>query len=164
MLKIDSKNILRIILIGLGILLVIIALVMAGSKVASQDKSTGNTPVPGIIADQALEENFKIVYILNKGEGQETLKFDYILHKGEKQTVFDILKDLSKTKNFKLEYNYNFPKLGVLIDSIDGVKSGTGGKWWQYWVNDKLGEVAADKKEINAGDKVEWRFEKIPEF
>jgi len=53
--------------------------------------------------------------------------------------------------------------MGVFIESINGVKNGTDGRYWQYWVNDKLGEVAADKKEIKGGDKIEWRFE-VPAF
>ncbi len=50
------------------------------------------------------------------------------------------------------------------MESIAGVPNGKDGKYWQYYVNDKLGEVAADKKEVKAGDRVEWRFEKVPEI
>lgn len=83
---------------------------------------------------------------------------------GEKssQTVFDALKELSNGgKAFELKYNNNY-SFGVFIESIGGVKNGDDGKYWQYYVNDKLGEVAADKQELKAGDKVEWRFEKVP--
>lgn len=81
---------------------------------------------------------------------------------GEKssQTVFDALKELSNGgKAFELKYNNNY-SFGVFIESIGGVKNGDDGKYWQYYVNGKLGEVAADKQEVKAGDKVEWRFEK----
>ncbi|MFH1048897.1 MAG: DUF4430 domain-containing protein [Patescibacteria group bacterium] len=163
MLKIDSKNALRILIIGLGVLLVIIAIGIVSSRVASQNKLAENTPSSNIVTDQALEENFKIVYILDKGDGQEILTFDYILREGVKQTVFDALKDISVTKSFDLKYNNNY-SYGVFVESIAGVKNGDEGKYWQYYVNDKLGEVAADKKEVKAGDKVEWRFEKVPEI
>lgn len=160
MFKIDSKNILRGIIIGLGIILVILALGIAGIRVAGQNKLPVNSP----IADQAPEENFKIVYILNKGEEQEILKFDYVLRKGEKQTVFDILKDLSVEKKFELKSSVD-PRYGAFIESIAGVaNSKESNKYWQYWINDQLGDLGADKKEVKEGDKVEWRFEKVPEF
>ena len=49
--------------------------------------------------------------------------------------------------------------MGVFVETIDLVKNGTEGKYWQYFINDKLGEVAADKKTIKEDDKIEWRFE-----
>jgi len=88
------------------------------------------------------------------------MKMDYILHKGEKQTVFDILKDLSAGKNFELKYSNN-SKYGIFVESIVRIKNGDSNKYWQYYINDKLGDVGADKKEVKAGDKVEWRFEKV---
>ena len=54
--------------------------------------------------------------------------------------------------------------MGVFVKSIDGLEGGTDDKWWQYWVNDKLGEVAADKKMVEPGDKIEWKFEIPPQF
>lgn len=130
MLKIDSKNILRSLIIGLGILLSIIALGIVSSKVASQDRNT---------------------------------KIDYIINNTNGTTVFDALKSYSENKKIELKYNNNY-SFGVFVESIAGIKNGDSGKYWQYYVNDKLGEVAADKKEVKAGDKVEWRFEKAPEM
>lgn len=131
MFKINLKNVLRIILIGLGILLMIIAFGVISSRVASKDSN---------------------------------IKVEYTISNTNSTTVFEALKSHTEKNKIELTYNYNFPKLGVLVDSINGVKSGTDGKYWQYYVNDKLGEVAADKKEVKAGDNVEWRFEKVPEF
>lgn len=157
-----SKKILKVLIIGAGIILAFIIFGIISSRVASQNKTTGSSPDVYINKDQAPEENFKIAYIINKGEGQDALKMDYVLHK-EKQNVFDILKELSAEKNFELKYNNNY-SFGVFIESIAGIPNGKDGKYWQYYINDKLGEVAADKKEVKAGDKVEWRFEKVPEF
>jgi hypothetical protein len=52
--------------------------------------------------------------------------------------------------------------MGVLVKSIDGVENGTDNKYWQYWVNGELPMVAADKKEVEAGDRIEWKFESSP--
>lgn len=168
MLKINSKNIFGTLIVVLGILLVIIALGIVSSRTAGKNKIVEATPIVTLNKDQAPEEknNNKITYILNKGEGQDTLKFDYILHKGEKQTVFDVLKDMSSTKLFDLKYNYDYPQYGVFIESIAGMdnEKTNGGKAWQFWINGKLGEVGADKQELKAGDKIEWIYKETPKY
>lgn len=114
------------------ILAIVLVLLAIGIKVASQ-----NRPVIS---------NNTLTYV--------------IIGEKSSQTVFDALKELSNGgKAFELKYNNNY-SFGVFVESIGGIKNGDGGKYWQYYVNGKLGEVAADKKEVKAGDKVEWRFEK----
>lgn len=130
MLKINAKNILRGLMIGLGIVLVIIALGFYTSKVASQGKNT---------------------------------KIDYIISNTNSTTVFDALKSYTESNEIDLKYSNN-SKYGIFVESIIGIKNGDEGKYWQYYVNGVLGDVAADKKMVKAGDKVEWRFEKVPEF
>lgn len=156
MFKIDSKNILRGVVIGLGIALAIIALGIVGIKVAGQNnaKITGDSSV--------LYGEGEIRYIIDTGNGQKFTAQNRVLGKEDK-TVFDVLKIMSLESKFDLKYNNNY-SFGVFIESIAGIKNGDDGKYWQYYVNDKLGEVAADKKEVKSGDKVEWRFEKVPEF
>lgn len=107
---------------------------------------------------KALEER-SIEYIINKGEG-EIKSFRTLPRKDA--TVFSLLEELARREGFEVKSTI-YPGMGVFVESIDGVKNGTDGKYWQYWVNDKLGEVAADKKEIKVGDKIEWRFE-VPAF
>lgn len=131
MFKINLKNVLRIVLIGLGILLVVIAFGVISSRVASKDSN---------------------------------IKIEYTISNTNSTTVFEALKSYTEKNKIELTYNYNFPKLGVLVDGIAGIKSGADGKYWQYYINGTLGDLAADKKEVKAGDKVEWRFEKVPEF
>ena len=74
-------------------------------------------------------------------------------------------KGLSYGEYFKDKWKVLYYKeMGVFVETIDAVKNGTEGKYWQYFVNDKLGEVAADKKTIKESDKIEWRFEVPPAF
>ncbi len=155
MFKLDSKNLLRIIIIGLGIILIILALAIAGSRVASQNK-----PIETIPVDFQKPSYFTVEYNIVQSETQGA---HYVVDLEEKKTAFDILKKLADENKFDLQFNNNY-SFGVFIESIVGIKNGDGGKYWQYYVNDKLGEVAADKKEVKAGDKVDWRFEKVPEF
>lgn len=172
MFKIDSKNILRGLIIGLGILLVIIVLAIASTKVASQNKSVNNisAPPPSVVSGPSVsadaDKNNGILYIIDAGNGKKIYNGIYFLEKSPLSdlNVFTVLEALSEYgKKFDLKYNNNY-SYGVFVESIAGIKNGDEGKYWQYYVNDKLGEVAADKKEVKAGDNVEWRFEKVPEF
>jgi len=100
-----------------------------------------------------------IEYIINRGENEVE---NYRITPGENSTVFSLLQKLAKRENFKLEYTL-YERMGVFVETINGTKNGEDGKYWQYWVNNKLGEVAADKKNIKGGDEVEWRFD-VPAF
>ena len=79
----------------------------------------------------------------------------------EERTVFSGLLNYGEENNIGVEYNNNYD-FGVFVESIAGIKNGDDGKYWQYYINDTLGEVAADKKVLEGGDKVEWRFEEVP--
>ncbi len=49
---------------------------------------------------------------------------------------------------------------GSYVDSLDGLKGGTDGKYWMYSVNGKTAEVGADQYKLAEGDVVEWKFNK----
>lgn len=101
----------------------------------------------------------RISYIIDKGEG-EILQYQIIPLSNS--TVFSLLEELSQKKNFEISYKI-YPEMGVFVESIDGAKNGTGGKYWQYWVNGELPMVAADIIQVKEGDTIEWKFE-IPKF
>lgn len=125
----------------------------ATSDPAASSSAPSNTPLP---SSTPIPKDI-IFYQLDNGQSQKvfTRKAD------KKYTVFSMLQDISQNDKIELKYNNKF-KFGVLIDSIDGIESGTDNKWWQYYINGELGPVAADKQELKGGDKVEWRFEKVP--
>lgn len=108
------------------------------------------------VVDQVNKE--KVIYIIDKGDG-EPKEYQTILTKGA--TVFSLLKKLAQNENFKVESKV-YPEMGVFVESIEGVKNGDNGRYWQYWVNGELPMVASDKKEIKGGDKIEWRFAPTP--
>ena len=76
-------------------------------------------------------------------------------------TVFSGLLNYGEENNIEVEYNNNYSS-GVFIESIAGIKNGDDGKYWLHYVNNTLGDVSADKKILEAGDEVEWRFEEMP--
>ena len=71
-------------------------------------------------------------------------------------TVFSLLQDLVKTKSLTLDFQ-DYPGMGVFVKQIGEQKNG-GDKFWQYWVNNKQVQVAADKAAVKAGDIIEWKF------
>ena len=106
------------------------------------------------------EATGSVLYIINKGDGD--IK-QYKLEIFQNSTVFSLLEELAEKENLIIETS-SYPEMGVLIESIDGLKGGADNKWWQYWINEVLGEVAADKKEAKAEDVIEWKFEVPLEF
>ena len=99
------------------------------------------------------EKEISVSLKIISGENEKKYKLDNI---SEESTVFDILKE-----SIEIEYNNNY-SYGVFVESINGIKNGDDGKYWQYYINNTLGDVAADKKILKEGDNVEWRFEKVP--
>lgn len=87
----------------------------------------------------------------------------YFFDENDKEaSVFSGLLNYGQENNIKVEYNNDYSEYGVFVESIAGVKNGDDGKYWQYYVNDVLGDVAADNKILKEGDSVEWRFEEVP--
>ncbi len=102
--------------------------------------------------ENAVQE--EVSYAIDEGNGK-TISSQMAI--SEDSTVFSLLKDLSVKENFKLE-SKEYKGMGMLVESIDGIKNGTDNKYWQYWINGELPMVAADKKTVEKGDKIEWKF------
>jgi len=104
---------------------------------------------------EALIKN--ITLVINGGEvNPQTFTAEF----KDGMTAFDVLKNQAEKSSITLKTkNYD---IGVFIEVIEDKENGTDGKYWQYYINDDLPMVAADKKIVRAGDKVEFRFEKPP--
>jgi len=50
-------------------------------------------------------------------------------------------------------------ELGAYVDSINGLKGGTDGKYWTYYVNGTMGSVGADAYVPKKGETIEWKFQ-----
>ncbi len=77
----------------------------------------------------------------------------------DKMTAFDLLEQGTKSLNLDLQ-SKDYGEMGILVEKIGEKKNGDDGKYWMYYVNGQMASVAANKQEIKAGDKVEFRFEK----
>jgi hypothetical protein len=141
------------ILAGVSILAGIVC--WAGIQLAATEETASSLETQKA-SQAALEEIIegRVLYVIDNGEGQVQ---DYQIVPSADSTVFSLLKELAHKENFEVE-SKAYEGMGVFVESIAGVKNGTNNKYWQYWVNAELPMVAADKKEIKGGDKVEWKF------
>ena len=149
-----TKNTFKIIflIIGLGLIITICWLLFSDriSQPFSQEK-----------IESLQEENIKneAVLVINKGE-EDSETFTVEL-KNSTTTAFNLLENKAEELNFVLKTKmYDF---GIFIEAIEDKENGQDGKYWMYYVNDEMPMMAADKKEIKPGDKVEFKFEK-PSF
>lgn len=136
-----------------------LGITVAGVYFLSQQSSQlpGKETVKEIISGDFLAKD--ISYTINNGQEIKTYKFDFVAS----STVFSMLQALEQKEGIVVSFKI-YPEMGVFVESIGNVANGQDNKYWQYWVNDILGEVAADKKFLKAGDKVEWKFDIAPAF
>lgn len=73
-------------------------------------------------------------------------------------TVFDLLKE--GAKKLGLAIKTQTYEAGAFVQKIGDTENGKDGNYWIYYVNGQPAQAAPDKVELNAGDAVDWRFEK----
>jgi hypothetical protein len=97
----------------------------------------------------------EVTLIINGGEGNVEISESEF---NQGMTAFDLLKNKADELNLTLETkSYD---IGVLIETIGDKKNGNEGKYWLYYINNEMPMVAADKKELTPGDRIEFKFEK----
>jgi hypothetical protein len=82
---------------------------------------------------------------------QPTTTVKYTAIKGE--TVLAQLKKQAEVVTKDSTY-------GAFVDSINGLKGGTDGKYWTYYIDGKMADKGADAYVAIGGEVVEWKFEK----
>lgn len=71
-------------------------------------------------------------------------------------SAYEALTTVARERN--LEVGVREFDFGMFVERI-GTYSSTPQKAWLYYVNDQSGDVAADKKAVQPGDRVEWKYE-----
>lgn len=75
----------------------------------------------------------------------------------ENSTVYDLLVDLDREGKIDFVFK-EFSGLGFLVESISGVKSGSG-KYWIYYVNGKKAETGISNYKLKNSDSISWKLE-----
>ena len=165
------KNKERKILIGILIIIGIIFVFLFFNKkkevevvVPFEQNYTENKIGPVVqVKDQ---KNNEIRTIQNEESIKVTLsvldkKYDIQVKEGS--TVFEMMNALEKQSSednlFSFKYTNNF-SMGSFITEINGIK-GLPGKYWIYYVNDKLASVGVSKYVLKEGDIINWKNEGI---
>lgn len=68
---------------------------------------------------------------------------------------------LAQLKREADNVNTEQSEYGEYVDSIEGHKGGTDGKYWSFYVDGKMAEVGASNYTQKGGEKIEWRFQKL---
>jgi hypothetical protein len=139
------------IIFGIGLIGIIIGFLIISSGRINQLISSVETGIP--------KNNIRQEVILVIGEGEGTIKtFETEFKEG--MTAFDLLKE--KTGEVDLTLKFKTYDVGVFIEVIGDKENGEDGKYWLYYVNGEMSQVASDKQLLVPGDKVEFKFEKSP--
>ena len=139
------------IFIGIGIGLIIIAIwAILPSKIGQLPSKEE------AIISQEKPEN-KVMLVIDGGEElSEAIEAEF----KEGMTAFNLLGNEAEKLNLTLKSKtYD---IGVFIEAIGNKENGEDGKYWLYYVNGEMPQVAADKQVLIPGDKVEFKFEKSP--
>ncbi len=135
-----------------NIIIYLLLVIVAGTFIFT--KLTFKTDVPeakNVLPAQT--QNQEITVIVNFGDDEKTVQ----VVAGD---AYSALIEAGKRLGFEIKTkHYDF---GDLVETI-GDKTNSTDKAWIYYVNGISGDVAADKKAVKAGDKVEWKYEK-PKF
>jgi len=146
-LSVKFKNIHKIPVVALAVCLIVLS--FTGTAMRVPEKSE-------IWLEKSDETSVKIVII---GDGW-TIEDNLVAYNDD--TVFSLLERSSSRNDFSIDYTYYEQFDAILIDSINNDENGMDGKYWQYYVNEDIPMVGADKCSISNGDYIKWRFEIPP--
>ena len=135
--------------------IIVIISVIFGSIIFLNKNNLFAPTKEGIISE--IKTGKIVSLVIDKGEGSPVILTGQFK---EGITAFDLLKEKAKEVNLTLETkNYD---MGIFIQAIGDKKNGQDQKYWLYYVNGQMPQVAADKYLLKVGDKVEFKFEKSP--
>lgn len=133
--KLTSRYIIGI---AIAALLLIIALLATGFL--RQDDSNSATDTSKVIANENIttqSEDYVTYTATSEGSALEQL-----------QSINDSVEVVES-------------ELGKYVDSINGLKGGTDGKYWTFYVNGEMASVGADAFNPEGGEVIEWKFQAL---
>lgn len=112
-----------------------------------------NTPAANAPASETAAQSVSLMF--DYGDG--TVKTYENVAFTEGQTLFDVTK--AAIEGAGLTFKFQPPgQYGILIDQIGHMPGGTDGKYWLWYENNRMGQVASDAYKLQNGDVIEWKF------
>lgn len=89
----------------------------------------------------------------SSSQQQTVERSDIVGYKGvDGKTALELLKEVAQVETKDSSY-------GVYVDTINGVKGGTDGKYWTFYVNGTMATSGADAYKTKDGEVIEWKFQ-----
>jgi hypothetical protein len=89
----------------------------------------------------------------SSSQQQPAEKTDVVSYKGvNDKTALELLKEVAQVETKDSSY-------GTYVDTINGVKGGTGGKYWTFFVDGSMATSGADVYKTKDGEAIEWKFQ-----
>ncbi|NUM25735.1 MAG: DUF4430 domain-containing protein [Candidatus Buchananbacteria bacterium] len=130
---------------------IIVAIFIAGFFVGNQYQTIFDSSVK-----QTENQSTAINVMIDSGK---EIKLYERVSIAENETVFELLKKIADENNLELGYKDFGGELGVMIESIGGVKNDVSSNgFWQYWVNNSYAQVGPSSYRIHAGDSITWKY------
>src|SRR3989344_7748947 len=133
----------------LKVSLIIVSLVALGFAAASFFVDT----VPQVNSQVADGTASTVHLAIDFGDG-EVKSFDF---EPRGENLFILTRNKLSEEGIDVAYE-TFTGLGELITRIGDKRNGTGGKYWQFWVNGAYSQVGASSYIPRVGDVIEWKF------
>ncbi|MFA6253568.1 MAG: DUF4430 domain-containing protein [Patescibacteria group bacterium] len=82
---------------------------------------------------------------------------DYQLPENNTKNLFTITQEVASSQAWDLQYQ-DYGEMGYLVTKIDTLENGQDNKYWQYFVDDQMPQVSADKYIPKNGEEIKWTF------
>jgi len=120
-----------------------------------------NLPLlPKIFNPQSINQNHEVTqtvtYILNYGDNEVSEFQDVVFVPGD--TALDLLQKITEVNEITLETK-DYKELGVLVIKIGEKENNQNNKYWQYEVDGIQPQIGAGQYQVQAGERIEWKFE-----
>ena len=127
-------------------------LVVAGGVFLYTDKASAPTHSAAPAAQQAVPQ---IAHVLLSIDGLYNAKQVAITGN---ETALGVLQEASAGDSQVRLSTKVYAGLGTLVDGLNGIKNGTGKKYWQYKVNGMMPQIGAGQYKLKDGDSIDWFF------
>ncbi len=113
-------------------------------------------PAPAAPAPAMDQKERTVSVMLDFGDGTVRTYEGVAFAEGE--TLFDVMLRLSERGDGFVFRHQPPGQYGILIDQIGNMASGADGKYWLWYENNRMGQVASDAYVLRPGDVIEWKF------
>lgn len=146
----QSKLYLGIMILVAGIASVVTFTYLQSTNRYFADASTTEAKVAGVTTARQT-----VTMVINDGQSIKT--YSQMLTNTVSMTGLDLLQRAAAAAEWDLKTSTS--SMGTLVEEIHGVKNGTDGKYWIYYVNRQMGSVGIDQYQVQPGDILEMNFE-----